>query len=158
MLCLIFMCHWVGLGPWDNMMGWVGLGVNLSGLGWVRLGLRKWTHNQLWWSGYSNQMDGDRVGTVVWLCCLFVVEWTMNTFDWCLQESLQNYKTVQLISKEAFDELHSNAAPPVPANQKVPPPPPLPAATVSGQFLQAVFRAVPNNLSKTSTRLQLEVS
>jgi len=52
-----------------------------------------------------------------------------------LQESLQNYKTVQLISKEAFDELHSNLPPPIPANQKVPPPPPLPAATVSGQFL-----------------------
>jgi len=50
----------------------------------------------------------------------------------CLQELLQSYKTVQLISKEAFDELYSVKPPPVPANQKVPPPPPLPAATVSG--------------------------
>jgi len=55
-----------------------------------------------------------------------------------LQEYLQNYKTVQLISKEAFDELHSNKPAPVPANQQVPPPPPLPATVTTGRFLYAV--------------------
>ena len=57
----------------------------------------------------------------------------------CLQEFLQNYKTVQLISKEAFDELHNKEPPPVPAHQTVPPPPPLPATTMSGRLLQTVW-------------------
>jgi len=38
------------------------------------------------------------------------------------KELFQQYKTVQLISKEAFDELHSQT--PVRAKQKIPPPPP----------------------------------
>jgi len=45
---------------------------------------------------------------------------------------------VQLISKEAFDELNISEPPPVPAKQEVPPPPPLPVASVSGQVLSAV--------------------
>ena len=73
----------------------------------------------------------DAVVVVVVLCLYMVL-------PLCLQEFLQNYKTVQLISKEAFDELHSNVPPPVPANQKVPPPPPLPVTTTPGRFLRAV--------------------
>jgi len=55
------------------------------------------------------------------------------------EEFLQNYKTVQLVSKEAFDELYNTAPPPVPAKQTVPPPPPLPsAANISGPLSQSV--------------------
>jgi hypothetical protein len=52
----------------------------------------------------------------------------------CVQELFQNYKTVQLISKEFFDELHHEQLP-VPPHQKVPPPPPPPAAVSHGLWL-----------------------
>jgi len=52
----------------------------------------------------------------------------------CCQEFLQNYKTVKLISKETFDELHNRGPPPAPVNQTLPPPPPLPSAMMLGQY------------------------